>query len=128
MHPETEHGLAGAIGKKSAVVLSTTARQDRFTAATAKASGKSLGHGNFLPWIEAEFGMSEDTAQNLMRIHTEFGSNTERVRNLSYRALIALSSKSTPPEVREQVEERASKGERVTSTHSAPRLWRSTRT
>jgi hypothetical protein len=82
---------------------------------------KALGHGNFLPWIEAEFGMSDDTAQNLMRIHTEYGANTERVRHLSYRALIALSSKSTPPEVRTEVEARSSKGEKVTAVRNEPR-------
>ena len=59
--------------------------------------------------------MSEDTAQNLMRISNQFGENTEHVRHFSYKALIALSSKSTTPEVREQVEERASKGEKVTA-------------
>lgn len=79
-----------------------------------------LGHGNFLPWIDAEFGMSEDVAQRYMRIHTEFGANTAHVRHLSFRAFAALAAPSTPPEVREQVEERASKGEKVT----AARLFR----
>lgn len=76
---------------------------------------KALGHGNFLPWIEAEFGMSSDTAQNLMRISGEYGSNAEHVRHLSYRALIALSAPSTPHAVREEVIDRASKGEKVTA-------------
>lgn len=76
---------------------------------------KALGHGNFLPWIEAEFGMHRDTANAYMRIATEYGENVGHVRHLSFRALAALAAPSTPPEVREQVEERASKGEKVTA-------------
>jgi len=74
-----------------------------------------------LPWIEAEFGWSERTAQRYVTIANKYGSNYSRVNNLSFKALALLSSESTPPEVREQVEQRAAKGERVTSTRSAPR-------
>lgn len=74
---------------------------------------KALGHGNFLPWIESEFGMSERVAQNYMRVCNEFGSNTKPVSDLNFKALLALSY--AQPEVREQVEERASKGEKVTA-------------
>jgi hypothetical protein len=76
----------------------------------------NLGRGNFLPWIKDEFGMSEDTAQNFMRISSQFGDNTEHVRYLSYRALIALSSPSTPEPVRTEVLDRAANGEKVTAT------------
>ena len=71
------------------------------------------GHGNFLPWIDAEFGMSADTAERYMKVATEFGGNSAPVRNLNFKALIALSY--APTEVREQVEGRASKGEKVTA-------------
>lgn len=74
---------------------------------------KALGHGNFLPWIDAEFGMGERVAQNYMRVCNEFGANTNRVSDLSFKAMLALSY--APAEVREQVEERASKGEKVTA-------------
>lgn len=76
---------------------------------------KALGHGNFLPWIEAEFGMSADTAHNYMRVTNVYGDKFGTVRNLAPTALYALAAPSTPPEVREQVEERASKGEKVTA-------------
>jgi len=84
-----------------------------------------LGHGNFLPWIEAEFGMSERSAQNFMSVAEKFGSNTQRVADLSYRALIALSSDSTPPEVREQVLDRAANGEKVSAREAMQKSARS---
>lgn len=76
---------------------------------------ESLGHGNFLPWIRAEFGYSEDTAQGLMRISREFKGNTEQVRHLTYKALLALAAPSTPEPVRTEVLERASTGEKVSA-------------
>lgn len=74
---------------------------------------KALGHGNFLPWIDAEFGMSERVAQNYMRVCNEFGANPKPVSDLNFKALLALSY--APPEVRAEVEERASRGEKVTA-------------
>lgn len=84
---------------------------------------KSLGHGNFLPWIKTEFGMSEDTAERYMKVSTEFGANSAPVRNLNFKALTALAY--SPPEVRAEVEERAAKGEMVTAAEplsTAPNL------
>lgn len=77
---------------------------------------KALGHGNFLPWIAAEFGMSDSSADKYMLVAREFGENSERVPNLSFRALVALSASTTPPEVREEVLERAANGEKVTAS------------
>jgi len=74
-----------------------------------------LGHGNFLPWIRSEFGMSEDTAQKFMRIARELGENTESSRYLSFEALAKLAAPSTPELVRTEVLERAAKGEKVTA-------------
>lgn len=76
---------------------------------------RQLGHGNFLPWTEAEFGMSNQSSSNFMRIAERFSEDSQRVGNLSYRALIALSSDTTPESVRTQVLERASSGEKVTA-------------
>ena len=100
-------------------------KADRFTALAAESiivvgrelieQKKSLGHGNYLAWIDAEFGMHRETASTYMRIANEYGENVGRVRHLSFRALAALAAPSTPPEVRAEVEERASKGEKVTA-------------
>jgi len=75
----------------------------------------ALGQGNFLPWVWAEFGMSEDTAQKYMRIARELDGNTESSRYLSFEAMAKLAAPSTPAEVREEVMERASNGEKVTA-------------
>lgn len=76
---------------------------------------KALGHGNFLPWIEAEFSMSPDTAHNYMRVANTYGDKFGTVRNLAPTALYALAAPSTPTEVRAEVEARSSKGEKVTA-------------
>ncbi|MBP0578980.1 DUF3102 domain-containing protein [Labrys sp. LIt4] len=78
----------------------------------------ALGHGHFLKWIDAEFGMSERTAQRLMSIADMIDSNpTNRtdLEQLSQYALRALAAPSTSPDVRAAVIERVSKGERPTA-------------
>lgn len=76
---------------------------------------KALGHGNYLAWIEAEFSMSADTASRFINVANNIGEKFRSVRNLPPTALYALAAPSTSTEVREQVEERASKGEKVTA-------------
>jgi hypothetical protein len=44
------------------------------------ATKKAVGHGNFLPWIEAEFGMSDRTARRFMDSAETFGSKSEQFR------------------------------------------------
>jgi hypothetical protein len=51
--------------------------------------------GNFLPWIEAEFGMHENTARNFMRVAEMFGKSTTVV-DLPPTVLYALAAPSTP--------------------------------
>lgn len=76
---------------------------------------KALGHGNFLPWIEAEFGMSQDTAGRFMNVAGRLGDKFRSVRNMPATALYALAAPSTPEPVREAVLERAASGEKVTA-------------
>lgn len=52
----------------------------------------ALGHVNFLPWIEAEFGMSEQTARDMMHVAEQFGSNPKRVLDLTPKALYLLAA------------------------------------
>jgi len=59
-----------------------------------------IGHGNFLPWIDAEFGMGATTAQKMMRVAEVYGKNTPSV-NLPLSALYELAAPKTPLEVRE---------------------------
>lgn len=68
--------------------------------------------------------MHRDTASNYMRISTEYGANFHRVENLSFKALALLSSPSTPPEVCEQVGQRAAEGNTVNSDPASSQAHR----
>lgn len=72
-----------------------------------------VGHGNFLPWIKTEFGMTEKTAQRYMSIAREY--KNDMVSNLPPTVLYALAAKSTPPEVRAEAIEMAVSSEKVTT-------------
>ncbi|WP_415022450.1 DUF3102 domain-containing protein [Bradyrhizobium sp.] len=81
----------------------------------------SLGHGNYLAWIEAEFSMSRQTADNFKNVATRFGDKLPSISNLGATALYALAAPSTPEVVREEVIERSSRGERVAAAESSAR-------
>jgi hypothetical protein len=56
-----------------------------------------LGHGRFLVWLQAEFGWSERTAQNFMRVydlHGKFANFADL--NVPLSALYLLAAPSTP--------------------------------
>jgi Protein of unknown function (DUF3102) len=78
-----------------------------------------VGHGNWLPWLEREFGWSEDTAERFIRTHefVEGLSNSASVRNLvltlPVSAVYLLAAPSTPAEARDAIIERAQGGEPV---------------
>lgn len=74
---------------------------------------KKVGHGNFLPWIDREFGMSEYTARRFMNAADGFKSGT--VPDFQPTVIYALTSPSTPEEVRENVVAMAERGEKVTT-------------
>lgn len=70
-----------------------------------------IGHGNFLPWIEAEFSMSERSARRFMDCAESFKSAT--VADLPPTVLYALAAPSVPEEVRQEALRRAEAGETV---------------
>jgi hypothetical protein len=76
---------------------------------------KLLGHGNFLPWVEAEFQWSAKTAENYMRAAEAFGDKFETVSNLpiTITALYELSAPDVPPEARAEAMEIAKTGKPV---------------
>jgi hypothetical protein len=68
-----------------------------------------LGHGNFLPWLRAEFLMSERTARNYMALFACFQGKTGNFADMdpsTARELIAA-----PAEVRDPIMRRAEAGE-----------------
>jgi Protein of unknown function (DUF3102) len=72
------------------------------------------GHGNWLAWLDKEFGWTERTALNFMRVHDLSRANPKRVSdlNLPLRSLYLLAAPSTPKEARQEVFDRAASGER----------------
>jgi hypothetical protein len=75
----------------------------------------SLPHGMFLPWIEAEFVMSENTALRMMNVARAFGGKSASVADLTPTALYELAAPSTPLEVTIEVQRRIDDGELVTA-------------
>lgn len=76
-----------------------------------------LPHGQFLPWISTEFEMSEDTAQNFLRVYERFGQKPNNsVFNFKPTILYALAAPSTPDAIIEKALEKAEAGAKVTIT------------
>jgi hypothetical protein len=80
-------------------------------------SKQLCGHGNWLPWLEREFGWSDDTARNYMQVSELAESRNFRDLSLPISGLYLLAAPSTPEEVRQEVIERVENGERLSVKH-----------
>ena len=69
-----------------------------------------LPHGQFLPWIEKEFGMTDRTARNYMAAWQMYSENPDEAVLLDPTALYALTAPSTPPEIKAEVLEQVKAG------------------
>ena len=69
------------------------------------------GHGNWLPWLDREFGWADDTALNFMRVYELSKSRKFRDLSLPLSGLYLLAAPSTPKEARDAIIERAQAGE-----------------
>lgn len=72
------------------------------------------GHGNWLPWLEREFGWAERTARNFMRV-AELAAKSATVADLDIDvgALYLLAAPSTPSEVVVNIVARGQEGKRI---------------
>jgi hypothetical protein len=79
---------------------------------------EALPHGQFGPWLRAEFGWTERTARNFMAVAEQFGPKTEMISDLRIAPTAAylLAAPSAPDEAREAAIERAEGGEQITTT------------
>jgi len=73
-----------------------------------------VGHGNFLPWIEREFRMSEDTAARFMNVARNTATQISHGAEFPPAVLYALAAPSTPEEVCTEIIDRVASGETVT--------------
>jgi hypothetical protein len=95
-----------------------TAAESIITIGLALARQKErLGHGNFLRWIEAEFSMSERSAQRFM-LRSERWSKSANLAGLSTEVsssvLDEITDPGTPESIRDRVEELLVDGQKVT--------------
>ena len=75
---------------------------------------KRIGHGKFLKWMDAEFKMTERTAQRFMAVAEKFGAKYDIVSDLSPSVLYELAAPSTPDETIDEIVGQARAGNRVT--------------
>jgi hypothetical protein len=71
------------------------------------------GHGNFLPWLDREFGWTEMTATRFINVYEMSKSNNLLDLDLPLSGLYLLAAPSTPEAARQEVIERAGAGGKV---------------
>src|SRR5262245_16447502 len=73
-----------------------------------------VGHGNWLAWLDREFGWTDKTAERFMSVHALAGK-FDNLSNLDVpvSGLYLLAAPSTPPEAGGEIIERAEAGEVV---------------
>ena len=62
-----------------------------------------LGHGNFGPWLDREFGLGRRSGEQFMAAARRFGTKSEIVSHLPAGAVLELSAPSVPDELVERV-------------------------
>ncbi|WP_454617534.1 DUF3102 domain-containing protein [Bradyrhizobium cenepequi] len=73
-----------------------------------------LGHGQWLPWLEREFGWKEQTARNFMQVHAMVGKSPKfGDLNINASALYLLARPSTADDIRDDVIARAANGQSI---------------
>jgi gas vesicle protein len=75
---------------------------------------EALPHGPFLPWLKAEFGWGERSAQNFMSVAEKFKSAKIADLPIQPSAAYLLAAPSVPDEAREKAVEKAEAGEEIT--------------
>jgi hypothetical protein len=72
------------------------------------------GHGEWLPWLDREFGWKEQSARNFMQVY-ELSLKSPNFGDLGIgvSSLYLLAAPSTPEEARTEIIERAEKGEHL---------------
>jgi N6-adenosine-specific RNA methylase IME4 len=74
------------------------------------------GHGNWLPWLNREFGWTDQTARNFIQVYELARAKSQNFLNLDIpvSGLYLLAAPSTPEKARVEVIDRAEAGEMVT--------------
>ena len=117
--PESDFDYAGVPQESRAEVHKLTASFKRATGkhfAVIVEIGEDLskakellGHGNFLPWLQAEFRWSERTARNYMSLAAHFQGKSANFADLDVSTGLALAA--APAEVKDPIMQRVEAGE-----------------
>ena len=75
---------------------------------------EALGHGQFGPWLKAEFGWGERTAQNFMSVAERFKSAKFAELPIQPSAAFLLAAPAVPDEARQVAVEKAEAGKEIT--------------
>ena len=75
---------------------------------------EALPHGQFGPWLKAEFGWSERSAQNFMSVAERFKSAKFADLPIQPSAAYLLAAPAVPDEARQVAVEKAEAGEEIT--------------
>lgn len=86
----------------------------------------ALGHGLFTEWLAQTFPFTARTAQRWMNAAEQYGAKSEVTSVLKSEVLLLLAAPSTPEDVREEIEARATAGEKI-SVSEVERLKREAR-
>jgi chromosome segregation ATPase len=74
------------------------------------AAKERVGHGNWLAWLDAEFGMSSDTAQRFINVADKLGDQIPQIAEFTPSALYELAAPSTNGEVVDVALDQAEQG------------------
>lgn len=80
-----------------------------------KEAKASTERGGWLPWLDREFGWTDDTALNFMRCHDLAKTRNFRDLSIGASSLYLLATPGTPEEVMDEVQDRTSRGEKLTT-------------
>lgn len=72
-----------------------------------------LPHGDFMTWLQNEFGWSQKTANNYMNAADQFADKVQTIQKLAPTAVYALAAPSTPERTRAKIVKRLDAGEEV---------------
>ncbi len=86
-------------------LLKRTAEYILLIGQNLKAVKEQLPHGQFLLWIEAEFGMSRWTARNFIRVADKLEDKWRNFHHLPVSVLYELAAPSTSEEILKEVQE-----------------------
>lgn len=75
---------------------------------------QTVGHGKFMPWVQAECGFSHSTALRMMDVAENIGADQVRhVTNLPASFVYKVAAKSTPPEIRDEFKAQIAAGKPI---------------